>query len=448
MALPDEELGISYLIVGAGVFGVSTAFHLKRSKPWATVVLVDRYLYPNPSAASFDLNKIIRADYHDIFYMKLALQAMEAWNSDPLYKPFYHETGILFAENVGKGAVFLDNYRRLGQETQAESLDVDEVRQRFPCFQHANWTGVTRAYYNPRSGWGEAVPALGALLQAAIDIGVVYEPTTVAKVCLETAALTGQLLPRCVGIETAEGRVLRADHVILCTGAATAKLLADSAPNDPTLHVGDRLVAAAALSCKVRVDPEKWPLYRDAPVFANLMSHTSGEAIPLTPEGGFIKVNHELSFTHMIYHSASNTHFSSPPDSVKHSCWAEDVPQVLKEEAMKVLRGTYGPYMEDFQPESYRMCWDVVTKNQGWIISPHDACENLYVAAGGSFHAWKFLPILGEYVVAMLDGTLDEESVNRWSWYSIADSAGACESYAPRRDLKDILQTEKVKARV
>jgi len=60
----------SYLIVGAGVFGASTALYLRQSDPSAIVTLLDQTSFPNPSAASHDLNKIIRADYDDIFYMK------------------------------------------------------------------------------------------------------------------------------------------------------------------------------------------------------------------------------------------------------------------------------------------------------------------------------------------------------------------------------------------
>lgn len=34
----------------------------------------------------------------------------------------------------------------------------------------------------------------------------------------------------------------------------------------------------------------------------------------------------------------------------------------------------------------------------------------------GTWHSWKFLPILGKYVVNMLDGRLSEEEKGRWDW--------------------------------
>jgi hypothetical protein len=44
------------------------------------------------------------------------------------------------------------------------------------------------------------------------------------------------------------------------------------------LQAGDRLVAAAALSCTVRVlDPQKMEMQRNAPVVANELPHTAGK---------------------------------------------------------------------------------------------------------------------------------------------------------------------------
>jgi glycine/D-amino acid oxidase-like deaminating enzyme len=67
----------SYVIVGSGVFGTSTALHLIRKYPDATIHLIDRDAYDAPVrvAASWDWNKVIRADYGDIFYTRLGSSA-------------------------------------------------------------------------------------------------------------------------------------------------------------------------------------------------------------------------------------------------------------------------------------------------------------------------------------------------------------------------------------
>ena len=60
------------LIVGAGVYGASTALELARLGHEVTVV--DRSFdgFAASNAASYDLNKIIRADYEDDHYRDLS----------------------------------------------------------------------------------------------------------------------------------------------------------------------------------------------------------------------------------------------------------------------------------------------------------------------------------------------------------------------------------------
>lgn len=80
---------------------------------------------------------------------------------------------------------------------------------------------------------------------------------------------------------------------------------------------------------------------------------------------------------------------------------------------------------------------DAVTPNQDFIVSPHPNSRNLYIAGGGSFHRWKFLANVGSYVVEMLEGKLDAEKAQKWAW-DRSDEGGACATYKPSRDLKDI----------
>lgn len=79
---------------------------------------------------------------------------------------------------------------------------------------------------------------------------------------------------------------------------------------------------------------------------------------------------------------------------------------------------------------------EAVTPDEDFIISPHSASKNLYVATCGSFHGWKFLPILGKYVVQMLDGSLEETLVKKWSW----DRSFPSPTHRawPRRELSDL----------
>ena len=57
-----------------------------------------------------------------------------------------------------------------------------------------------------------------------------------------------------------------------------------------------------------------------------------------------------------------------------------------------------------------------MTPNQDFVIAEHPHCKNLVVTTAGSFHGWKLMPIIGNWVVALLDGELDPALVKRWAW--------------------------------
>jgi sarcosine oxidase/L-pipecolate oxidase len=301
----ESPQATTYLIVGAGVFGLSTALHLARSKPGASVVLLDRNDVPNPASASYDLNKIIRADYRDPFYMKLALEACAAWDADPLYAPHFHQSGMVFAENVGKCDDMLRNLAALDSASDSSSddsddcaspaamtpapsaclLSVEQARAAFASLGDANLQGAERIYLNPLSGWADALPVLRGVVGEAVARGVVFRRAEIAKLLFVERAdmAVGKVAKgaaaglKCRGVRTNDGLDILADRIVVCAGAYTAKLLADSGPGEPMLHAGDRLVAAAALSCTVRVlDPEKRKMHRNGPVVANELPHTAG----------------------------------------------------------------------------------------------------------------------------------------------------------------------------
>jgi FAD dependent oxidoreductase len=63
----------SVLILGAGCFGLATAYHLV-SNGYSNVTVLDKAdTVPSRFSAGFDLNKVVRAEYHDPFYTELSL---------------------------------------------------------------------------------------------------------------------------------------------------------------------------------------------------------------------------------------------------------------------------------------------------------------------------------------------------------------------------------------
>jgi sarcosine oxidase/L-pipecolate oxidase len=81
---------------------------------------------------------------------------------------------------------------------------------------------------------------------------------------------------------------------------------------------------------------------------------------------------------------------------------------------------------------------DGFTPNQDFIIASHPHCQGLYIATAGSFHGWKFLPVIGKYVVKLLDGKLEDDLVKRWAW-NRSQEGSAHEKIRPKRELRDLL---------
>ncbi|KAI1374400.1 sarcosine oxidase [Hypoxylon crocopeplum] len=429
----------SYLIVGAGCFGASTARSLKEAYPAADVVLLDPAPFPDPAAAAHDYNKIIRAEYDDPMYMALALEALNSWShADGVVAPFFHQTGALWSITEARARTLRENYEGLlgsGGSPLAE-LTLDQARARFPVLESCRFEGgADLCILSPQAGWAEAAGALRAVVQAAVDKGVRYEVGTAVKLNLDGEGA-------CTGVFMADGRSFEAQHVVLCSGAYTPWLLAESAPEKPDLHAGDRMQAAAVLMCLFKVPQGESGMdkFKGAPVMVHPYGDFPAECIPPGSPNGLdlAKCTHEFPYTHKTYHEASGQEISVPPllSHAERMTWTLDLPEALKANSARVRDMFFGDSVRGMKPETYRLCWDIATPDEDWIISPHPASKNLYIAAGGSFHAFKFLPIIGKYVVQTIHGELSEEHTRRWAWDR--DMTPIITPYTPRRDLRNI----------
>ena len=105
------------LIVGAGIFGASAAYHLTHPTPTPPaqppiprapkITLLDQSPIGAGIGASEDINKIIRADYSQKFYMELGYEAIDAWKSlsqpGNILEGLYHQTGWVVLDNEKSG---------------------------------------------------------------------------------------------------------------------------------------------------------------------------------------------------------------------------------------------------------------------------------------------------------------------------------------------------------
>jgi glycine/D-amino acid oxidase-like deaminating enzyme len=261
MAPPKQQ---SYLIIGAGVFGISTAYYLIKKYPDAHITVVDRDAFDADSrvAASWDWNKVVRADYDDIVYCKMGIEAQDVFKSDPLWQPYFHQTGIYWMCRTDYAQDVVNNYKKLGRKADLAAVPIDEARKLYGgLFEDADYTGVKEVLVNKTSGWAAAGDCLVAITREALKLGVNYVTAEVSTLKFDNSG-------RCRGVKTSRGDHLSAAHVILCTGAYTSKLLEYSAKSsgNADLVAGDRIVAGGITTGMTKLDDKSFERFAKMPV--------------------------------------------------------------------------------------------------------------------------------------------------------------------------------------
>ncbi|TDZ61513.1 L-pipecolate oxidase [Colletotrichum trifolii] len=430
MAFPQTTVPI--IIVGAGVFGSSTALELARKQPVRHVILVDPTEGANPQSASHDVSKIVRDDYVQPALIAMARKAMAKWRDDPLFTKHFHKIGMLRCQPDTFNEDSLAAYRDLGILTKSAWMTTADVRDKWPVLAQADFGGLDKVMYNPDYGFVEAAAALGDVRKEAVAKGVELVVGEVSRVAFDDAG-------DCTGVVFRDGRELRGT-VLLCTGARTASLLVDSAPEREELHAGSRLMATGAVSFTVTLNDDERKRFEHVPVFKNRAPEVMGEGMSLF--GNTLKFNCDMCFTRNGVHASTNKSMSFVPAAPNLTQWTDwndkCIPEKLKKRAEKTLKGLHGKELEGKEIDQIRICWDAHTPNHDFIISPHPRCSNLYVATGGSFHGWKFFPVIGEYIAQMLDGTLDETYRALWAWDRGADGPRANTTYDLEGDLGEM----------
>ncbi|KAJ5702404.1 FAD dependent oxidoreductase [Penicillium malachiteum] len=354
------------LIVGGGCFGTSTAYHLSQRR-YTSIRVLDRYPPPSCEAAATDISKIIRSDYNEPLYARLGLESIEAWRSWPMFRGLYHVPGwILSAANLSVPFVegSIETCRKLGVQG-LERLTREQIRSRFPVVKGL-LDGWNVNIWNPAAGWAAAGPGLERLGIVAQQQGVEYisgDKGYVRKLVLDSSQ-------ECKGVICADGTCHDADLVIIATGAWTPSLI----------DLQGQLTAKGHGVAHIQLTPAETKHYATMPIVDNL----------------------ELGY------------FFPPQEDV--SCKVHRWASAQIEATMRRNLRRVFPELAD-RPFCYtRLCWDADTADRHFLVTPHPANKQLFLATGGSAHGFKFLPVVGKYVVDLLEGKLDAETAGKWQW--------------------------------
>jgi glycine/D-amino acid oxidase-like deaminating enzyme len=154
------------VVVGAGVFGAWTAYHLKRGG--ARVLLIDQHGAGNSRASSSGETRIIRMSYGaDEIYTRAAMRSLVLWRE--VCPALFHQTGVLVTAEPS------DPYLIATREVLAhcgvmhDGLKHAAMRKRFP---QISLDRETEGVWEPGSGVLLARRAVQAVVEAS---GVDYE---------------------------------------------------------------------------------------------------------------------------------------------------------------------------------------------------------------------------------------------------------------------------------
>ncbi|MGF1454134.1 MAG: NAD(P)/FAD-dependent oxidoreductase [Alphaproteobacteria bacterium] len=357
--------GSQFCVIGAGVFGMSTAVAL--AEAGHRVQVVDAGPIPNPAGSSWDSQRAVRSEYGDnAFYTHHCVDAIRGWEMLEATERLgvYTRTGVTLISDGDPGS---DDFAAHCFET-ARDLDLPvrfvEDHGALPIRFRSK---TPRVYVNDNGGWVNPGRYMAYLVHKADDLGVEIVPN--ARVVLEGRNRTGQVVHA--------GRTLDYDGIVLCGGAFAV-------PGAPT---------------PISKVPQRKVYYRPF-------------------DGGAPAVLPSV----WIYNIASTAGYGFPEAE---GLWSLGfhTPSHLDEadlaERLAILSQVFGTDLtRDWFQQKH--CNYSQTRSGDFIIDRHPAFDNVFVATGGSGHAFKFAPLLGNWIAARIEGTR-MEGLEQFAWPRVSE---------------------------
>jgi monomeric sarcosine oxidase len=359
------------VVVGCGVFGAWTAYHLLKSG--RKVTLLDAYGPGNSRASSGGETRVIRMGYGpDEIYTRMSFRSLESWKelSRQVGHPLFHETGVLWmARDKDPHALeSLEVLSRVG--VPHEKLTRIDLEKRFP---QVNFGAVSWAIFEPHSGALMARRSVHMLAQEVARLG--------GDVVAGTARL-----PRGKGrlgaVETADGRSFKAESFVFACGPWLAKVF-------PEL-LGRRIFPTrqevfyfGPPSGDARFRPPEMPTWID--------DVGQWYGLPDIEARGFKLAQHAMGP-------------AFDPDSGERSVTAEGIA------AARGFVADRFPALKGAPLVAAEVCQYENSSNGDFLIDRHPDFENVWLVGGGSGHGFKHGPAVGEYVAkrAIEGGAVDE----------------------------------------
>ncbi|OCF40029.1 hypothetical protein I317_06167 [Kwoniella heveanensis CBS 569] len=394
-------------IIGGGVFGGATALSLALGsyKGHADLItILDRSAEPPAAdAASYDYNKIVRQEYSDPIYARLAHDAMMQWRT-PEYKKNYYETGVIVS--VGKTAKQSDYISKALAANAMPGMDTpglkayvlkteEDVATKYPKGVPLGDFAQQHVYINEAGGWAHSRGAVVDVNLRSRELGVGFEQGEAEEFVYDAARGTKDVK----GVRTKEGKIYHSDLVILAAGSWSTKLVPE---------LGEELLPTGQVVGTIQLSQEELSRYNDVPVTRLI---DNGFYIFPPNQDGIMK----FAIHQKGYVNPTQGLPSFPRTTLTPGYAHQQIPPEAKEELKAGLKRVY-PELADREWITSRLCWYSDRPSGDWLIDYHEKYPSLFIASGCCGHALKFLPIMGDLVVKGLEGTLPLEQKDIWAY--------------------------------
>ncbi len=355
------------IVVGAGVFGTWTAWHLRAAGQ--RVLLVDAFAPAHARASSGGESRMTRGCYGaDELYTRMAFSSLAHWRwlSRRAGLPVFHAMGVLFfaAKEPAYFTQSIAVHRRLKLATQ--TLTQPELQRRYP---QVDWSGVSIGLLEPDFGAVMARRAVQTLVREFVAAGGEY------ATC---AAMPPQSGSRLTGLQTNNHGTLTASQYVFACGPWLPKLFPEVLGKRifPTRQAvfffappaGDSRFGPAALP--------GWADFNDGDIYYGFPDL----------EGRGFKMAHDR-----------HGPIIDPDVGDRTATDAElaDVRQYLARRFPALARQ---PMVES------RVCQYENSSNGDLLIDRHPALDNVWLVGAGSGHGFKHGPAVGELASELVRG--------------------------------------------
>jgi monomeric sarcosine oxidase len=358
-------------VIGAGVFGAWTAWHL--AKRGQRVALMDAYGPAHSRASSGGETRIIRMGYGgDELYTRWAKQSLAQWKEffEATEKPLFLETGVLWmaGEDDARLSETKQTLTRCG--VAFEELDRAALERRY---QQIGLEEITCGILEPNSGVLMARRAVATVAEDAIRMGAEYRCAQVLR-----PAASGRVHE----VKTSAGETISAGQFVFACGPWLGKVFPDV--------LGSRIFPS-----------------RQEVFFFGILAGDARFAAPALPTWLF---QEDLVYGMPdIEGRGLKIAFDEHGERVDPDTQSRIVSPAITEMVRKYVARRF-PALRDAPIVETRVCQYENSSNGDFLIDQHPEMENVWFVGGGSGHGFKHGPAVGAYVTGqLLDGAPAEE---------------------------------------